>query len=1112
MAPAGPTTSIRNLYSDAAEWATCPHVGRSRHTFGATPATMNHCPACMAELPGAARFCPGCGRSTEARPADERRPVTILFLDIVGSTAIAERLDAEDWKAIVDPALARFTETVERHGGRVAQLLGDGLLAFFGAPVAHEDDPIRAVRAGLELVELARDLGDRRIGSTEFRLEVRVGINSGEVVVGGVGAGGRQEYLAVGDAVNVAARLQSAASPMSVLVSAETHDLVAGAVDGRPVGPLALKGKALPTDAFEISALRAGTGRGRRLRDGGALVGREGELRRLASVAESLRSGVGSVVTVVGEPGLGKTRLLIEWARVLRDPAAGLGDVRWIEAGCRTDGRDLPYHLAGAILRRALGLGDDAGPADGRRAVAAAAGSLPGSGEIIALLAWLLGLPRTATDEVALAGLDGRAVQHRATRAARALVEAMAAGGPVVLIAEDIHWIDPSSAEVLAELLPAVVSRSIVVCITRRPEETPAVGRIDRAIGALPDTSRVGIHLVPLDESGQRLLVGRLLGEEAPEVVRAMVRQRCDGNPLFVEELIETLLERGLLRRQEGAWSIDPGPPEAIPPSLQGLLLARLDALPPPVRRLGMIASVIGRRCSFEVLRAVALEAGETAAAAASHGAIEAGGLLQREGSEGEILAFRHALVHDAAYSAMVRADRRRLHGIVGRLLEREAVGSGRVDEAAATLAYHFGRAQDHEPAVRHGRAAAERAAAGYANAEAIGLYETAIASARALLADERNAKAADDRRALLVDLLEAQGWLVRQGGGYAEAEAIFRDASALVPAESRVRRARWLLTLGTCASDRKDFGEEAASYQAAEDLLGAPPLPDDPVWWATWIDVRMDQARRAYWVGRTAELERLIESLEEPVRLHGTPRQEGDLEGLIIQYLHRRDRYCPSEEVMRHALARFAAEIRVGNRGDVAWARFSLGFAYLWNLDLAHAERELRAALDEAQLIGDVLLVARSITYLSVAVRRAGREAEVRDLTERVIAASRRLGIDQYVAIGLANRAWVALRAGDTDVAGASAEAAALTWPDSPPLPFRWLGLWPAIAVDLAHDRPVDAIPRCRQLLDPAQQPPSEPVAAALGAVLDAAERPGVDLRPLLGRALERARQHTYL
>jgi class 3 adenylate cyclase/tetratricopeptide (TPR) repeat protein len=1072
---------------------------------------VGRCAACGAALPATARFCASCGRSVEVPSSDERRPVTILFVDIVGSTSLAERLDAEDWKAVVDPALARFTAVVEGHGGRVAQLLGDGLLAFFGAPVAHEDDAIRAVQAGLGLVEATRQLGSRTVGSQEAHLEIRVGISSGEVVVGAVGGEGRREYLAVGDAVNVAARLQAAAPPMGVLVSDETFRLVAAAVEGRTAGPLPLKGKADAVVAHEIVALRSVVGHGRRVREGGPLVGREEELSRLAPLRERLEASTGAVVSIVGEPGLGKTRLVREWHRSLEDPGLPPHPVRWVEAGCLTTGRDLPYHLARECLRGLLEVADEPDPATVRRAAETAAARLTELDDAAPLLARLLDLPAAPEDEAALAGLDGRAIQRRLSRALRGLIESMASDNSLILVAEDVHWIDPSSAELLAEVLHIVPAQPVVVCLTMRSEKASGVDQLEREIDALPAGARLELRLRPLVAQAQRSLAADLLGaDDLPEAVRSMMLERCDGNPLFVEQLVGTLLDRGLLRRTEGGWWVDPRAADAVPPSLQGLLLARLDTMPHPVHRLATISSVIGREAPLGLLRAVAIEAGEPEAAAALGGAIDAGGLLERVGPDGEILAFRHALVHDAAYSTLVRADRRRIHRIVGLRLEREAEQTGRLSEAAAVLAHHFGRAEDHEPTMRYARMAAERAAASYANAEALALYETAVIAARSTVAASPD-DAGEDARIDVARLLEARAEILELVGRIDETYDAYAEALANVPPGRRAWRARLEALLGSVAGGRGRRAEQQQHLLAAEAILGDPPSDADPEWWLTWIDIRDFRASRAYWLGETEEMEALIASLEEPVRLYGTARQRAEHHDTIASFLQRRDKYLPSQEVLDHKLAAAAATAELGDRRAMAWERFTLGFTYAWNLDFAAAERELGTALAEAEQIGDALLEARSITYLSIVLRRQGRPAETLRLVERTIAASRRLGLDQYVAIALANRAWAELRMGDLGAARSDAETAGLTWPAEPPYAFRWLDLWPLIAVDVAEGRLGDAVPRCRMLLDPAQQPPAAAVREALETVLVVADDPR-ELAAAFQRALDQARQHTYL
>ncbi|MGZ6214156.1 MAG: ATP-binding protein, partial [Candidatus Limnocylindria bacterium] len=671
-----------------------------------------------------------------------------------------------------------------------------------------------------------------------------------------------------------------------------------------------------------------------------------------------------------------------------------------------------------------------------------------------------------------------------------------------------------ASAELLAEVVPAVVAHPIVLCLTMRPERSPAAERLEAAVGELPDPARSEVHLQPLDESEERRLAEELLeADTLPDDVRAVVLDRCDGNPLFVEELVGMLVESGSLVRDAGGLRMAATDAAAIPASLHGLLLARVDALPRPLRRLAMVGSVIGRDFPFELARAVALEAGGDAVPATLADVTGDDDLLQIVADRGgDRLVFRHALIHDAAYASLVRADRRRLHGIAGTRLEAQARLDHRLGAMAPTLAHHFAEAGDHEPTLRYALMAGRSAAASYANHEAIDLYALAIEAARALLHDGHDPEAMLGSEAGLSALLEAQAMLLRLPGRYADAEEAFHEALSLASPDDAIRRSGLLIALGAAASDRQAFDEEEGCYLAAEAALGDPPLDHPDAWWQAWIRIRINRAEWAYWLDRTPELEQLIGSVEEPVRLHGTLKQQAGVHGLVVEYLHRKDRYLPSAEVMRHARLEFEALSATGDRGEIAWGHFSFGFALLWNLDLTDAERELTIALTEAEHIGDLLLVARSITYLSITLRRLGRVAETRDAADRTIEVSRRLDIEQYVAIGLANRAWVEFRSGELAAARADAEAAEATWPAQPPLPFHWLDLWVGIATDLAEGRPGDALPRCRQLLDPGQQPPHRDVEDALRAALDASTGGPAHLSDALATALERARDWAYL
>src|SRR2546427_11491928 len=297
-----------------------------------------------------------------AAGSSERRPLTVLFADIAGSTAIAERMDPEDWTAIVSQAFARMNATVTRYNGTIARLMGDGVLAFFGAPVAHEDDPLRAVRCGLDMARAVDDLG------TELKvdLKIRVGINTGPVVVGMVGTQAASEYTAMGDAVNVASRMQALARPGTVLVSGATHRFVAALVESVDVGPLDLKGKANAVQAYEVTGLKEGaTGRGL-TGIHAPMIGRDAQLARLRELFGIARAGQGRVAAILGEPGIGKSRLLSEFrAEVER----GDGSARWIEGRCLSYGQTLPYHLVLDVVRSVIGVSGSASEPEVREAL-----------------------------------------------------------------------------------------------------------------------------------------------------------------------------------------------------------------------------------------------------------------------------------------------------------------------------------------------------------------------------------------------------------------------------------------------------------------------------------------------------------------------------------------------------------------------------------------------------------------------------------------------------------------------------------------------------------------------------------------------------------------------
>ncbi|MCA1588636.1 MAG: AAA family ATPase [Chloroflexi bacterium] len=597
-------------------------------------------------VPADARFCGSCGQPlVEANETDqarqmrlaaaapspliekmrtakltgERKPVAALFADVVGSTGLAERMDPEDWTAMMNEAFELMSQAVFRYEGTIAQLQGDAMVAFFGAPVAHEDDADRAVRAALDMVAAIDEFARQLQATHGIQFRIRAGINSGPVVVGKVGTDLRYEYTALGNTMNVAARMQAAAEPGTVLITASTHRLAANAFETEDIGEIAIRGATEPVHAYRVLGPRAVPERSRGLHRTGLtspMVGRGTELETLQALHGVVEAGRGRVAFVVGEPGIGKSRLLAEFRRWAVDDAGGEGARRassvWLEGRCVSYGRNLPYHLLLDLLRFALEIPFGGSEADVRatfdRRVAEYLGDE--AADTAPFLAHLLTLP-LHPDEVDRARIDPEAMQGRYVASIHRLLRALTTRGPVVLVCEDLHWADPASVTLVSQLLPLAAQLPILFIGALRADTDSAGWKLVSAARELFGDALGEMRLEPLSPADSRDLVANLLEiESLPGRVRDSILARAEGNPFFVEEVIRMLIEGGVIERHADRWvataevsSVD------IPETLHGLLLARIDQLPDAAKRSLRVASVIGRQFPVRVLERVLDEA-----------------------------------------------------------------------------------------------------------------------------------------------------------------------------------------------------------------------------------------------------------------------------------------------------------------------------------------------------------------------------------------------------------------------------------------------------------------------------------------------------------------------
>jgi class 3 adenylate cyclase len=603
-------------------------------TFESQPRT---CPRCEASVAQDAKFCANCGMAlTEpsavdeaihsqliaaaptplitkmraARLTGERKPVTALFVDVVGSTPHMEQIDPEDWTALINEAFDLMSRAVFRYEGTIAQLQGDALLAFFGAPVAHEDDPERAIFAALDMIDATDEYGRQLKATQGIDFQIRAGINSGPVMVGNVGSDLRYEYTALGDAVNVAARMQTAAQPGTIVITEMTRRLTGDNFDLDDLGEIAVKGKTEPIHAYRVLGRKAAPARRRGLESVGLdspMVGRAEQLQRLTSLLDVIAAGRGRAAFIVGEPGIGKSRLLAELKRAALAPPS---TTRWFEGRCVSYGRNLPYHLLIDLLRSILGFSFSASESDARATLDAALADVLGGDQAEAedtapYLADLLGLPLRPGETIQTEAPD--VLQSRYIAATHRLLRGLAARGPVVVVCEDIHWADSASIDVARQLMPLAAQLPILFLAAMRAEtDAPGWALIGQA-RELFGEALTEIRLEALSEAESRSLVSNLLEiESLPEHVRDLILARSEGNPFFVEEVVRMLIDRGAIVQEGTRWVATANVASIeIPETLHGLLLARIDQLPDDAKRSLRVAAVIGRQFPVRVLERV---------------------------------------------------------------------------------------------------------------------------------------------------------------------------------------------------------------------------------------------------------------------------------------------------------------------------------------------------------------------------------------------------------------------------------------------------------------------------------------------------------------------------
>jgi class 3 adenylate cyclase/tetratricopeptide (TPR) repeat protein len=896
----------------------------------------------------------------------ERKQVTVLFADIKGSTELIGGLDPEAAQQLLDPAIHRMMAAVHRYEGTVNQVLGDGIMALFGAPIAHEDHALRACYAALAMQTALRGYADEVLRIHGMPLQIRVGLNAGDVVVRAIGNDLHMDYSAVGQTTHLAARMEQLATPGSILLTAATLRLVDGLVQVHALGPVPVKGLVEPVEVWELVGA---SGLRQRLQAAAArgltqFVGRQPELDALHQALERAGAGHGQVAAIVGEAGVGKSRLVYECIHSHRTRA-------WLvlESASVSYGKATPYFPVVELLKRSIHIEDTDDPRTVRAKV---------TGHILTLdealhdtIPAMLSLLDVVPDDHVFLQLDPPQRRQRTLEALKRVLLRESQVQPLLLVFEDLHWIDTETQALLDRMVESLPTARLLLLVNYRPEYQHTWGS---------KTYYAQLRLDPLPPASADELLQALLGDDpslAP--LTPLLIARTEGNPFFLEESVRTLVETGVLVGTPGAYRlVQPLQGMPVPATVQAVLAARIDRLPPEEKRLLQTAAAIGTDVPFGLLQAIA-----DVSEAALHGSLahlQAAEFLYetRLFPEPEY-TFKHALTHEVAYGSLLSERRRGLHM---RIVEAiEALAPERVAEQVERLAHHALRGEVWGKAVIYCQQAGARAHDRAAFHEAMASFEQALQALAHLPEDGDTRGLAIELRLGLVRPLTALGEYRRNLALLGEAEALARTLDD---------RARLGQVLARMAHARMSTGDHDGAMAAARQAL---ELAAEISYSALQVHASYYLGQAYYAIGdfgRAAELQR--RNVETADREAGTP-------GTDVRILSRAWLALTLSEIGAFAEGRRHGEeaLRLATlegRGETPIIAHSwLGRLYLAKGDLEHAIRVYEQGLALCHTSGQRNMLRPIVAGLGFAAALQGRLAEGRALLEEAISESLRTG-----------------------------------------------------------------------------------------------------------------------